>query len=113
MARYECSVCGHVYDEEKEGRAWDSLPESWTCPVCDSAKSYFAPKAEAGSEGSIDGTPELAPGEYLAEWKRPSDDLEIQAFARLTGNDDVHNLAITDLCTTNSEILQHSDIAHA
>ena len=38
---------------------------------------------------------------------------EIQAFARLTGNDDVHKLAITDLCTTNSEISQHSDIAHA
>ncbi|NQT18918.1 MAG: rubredoxin [Planctomycetes bacterium] len=39
MARYECSVYGHVYDEEKEGRAWDSLPVSWTCPVCDSAKA--------------------------------------------------------------------------
>jgi glutamate synthase domain-containing protein 2 len=38
---------------------------------------------------------------------------EIQSFARLTGNDDVHKLAVADLCTTNSEISQHSDIEHA
>ena len=36
---------------------------------------------------------------------------EIQTFARLTRNDDIHKLAIMDLCTTNSEILRHSDIA--
>jgi len=27
---------------------------------------------------------------------------ELKDFARLTGNDDVHELAITDLCTTNA-----------
>ena len=37
---------------------------------------------------------------------------ELQTFARLTGNDDVHKLALTDLCTTNSEISMHSDIEH-
>ncbi len=37
---------------------------------------------------------------------------ELKDFARLTGNDDVHALAISDLCTTNSEISNHTDILH-
>ena len=37
---------------------------------------------------------------------------ELENFARLTGNDDVHGLSITDLCTTNSEISGHTDIEH-
>jgi glutamate synthase domain-containing protein 2 len=37
---------------------------------------------------------------------------EIEDFARLTGNDDIHNLSVDDLCTTNSEISNYSDIEH-
>lgn len=37
---------------------------------------------------------------------------ELQDFARLTGKDDVHQLALDDLCTTNSEISNHTAIAH-
>lgn len=37
---------------------------------------------------------------------------ELKDFARLTGNDDVHKLSITDLCTTNSEISNYTDIKH-
>jgi len=37
---------------------------------------------------------------------------ELKAFARLTGNDDIHKLAIGDICTTNSEISNHTDIEH-
>jgi len=38
---------------------------------------------------------------------------ELKSFARLTGNDDVHKLSIKDLCTTNSEISNHTAIQHA
>lgn len=31
MARYECSVCGYIFDEEKEGKAFSELER---CPVC-------------------------------------------------------------------------------
>ncbi len=41
MAKYECTVCGYIYDEAKEGKAWDELPDDWVCPLCGSAKSYF------------------------------------------------------------------------
>ncbi|NYT04872.1 MAG: glutamate synthase [Methanomicrobiales archaeon] len=37
---------------------------------------------------------------------------ELRDFARLTGNADVHGLAITDLCTTDSEISGHTAIEH-
>ena len=38
---------------------------------------------------------------------------ELTDFARLTGNQDVHALSVTDLCTTNSEISNHTAITHA
>lgn len=31
MAVYKCSVCGYVFEEEKEGKSFDTLTE---CPVC-------------------------------------------------------------------------------
>jgi glutamate synthase domain-containing protein 2/rubredoxin len=37
---------------------------------------------------------------------------EIEDFARLTGNDDIHKLSVSDLCTTNSEISNFTDIEH-
>ncbi len=41
MARYECSICGFIYDEEKEGKKWEELPDDWVCPVCGAGKSSF------------------------------------------------------------------------
>ncbi|MDD1706023.1 MAG: FMN-binding glutamate synthase family protein, partial [Methanoregulaceae archaeon] len=37
---------------------------------------------------------------------------ELKDFARLTGNTDVHHLDVFDLCTTNSEISNYTDIEH-
>ena len=56
MARYECSVCGYVYDESKESSSWGALPADWTCPVCGSDKSQFRSvdrgESETGKVGS-------------------------------------------------------------
>jgi glutamate synthase domain-containing protein 2/rubrerythrin len=41
MARYECSVCGYVYDEGQEGVPWDALPGDWACPGCGAGKDLF------------------------------------------------------------------------
>ncbi|MGI6069408.1 MAG: glutamate synthase-related protein [Blautia sp.] len=38
MAKYKCSVCGYVFDEEKEGKKLEDLKE---CPVCHQAKKVF------------------------------------------------------------------------
>jgi glutamate synthase domain-containing protein 2 len=37
---------------------------------------------------------------------------ELRDFARLTGNNDVHALSIRNICTTNSEISDHTEIPH-
>ena len=36
--RYKCSVCGYIYDEEKEGKPFSELTE---CPVCKQPVSEF------------------------------------------------------------------------
>ena len=50
MTKYECSVCGYVYDPAKGdpehaialGTAFEGLPDDWVCPVCGSSKSEFS-----------------------------------------------------------------------
>lgn len=44
--KYRCTVCGHVYDEEKEGVKFADLPETWVCPICKQPKSKFEPVEE-------------------------------------------------------------------
>jgi len=41
MARFRCSVCGYVFDEEREGKKFSELPDDWVCPVCGAPKSAF------------------------------------------------------------------------
>jgi len=33
--KYECSLCGYVYDPEIEGVPFEDLPDEWTCPGTD------------------------------------------------------------------------------
>jgi glutamate synthase domain-containing protein 2 len=47
----------------------------------------------------------------LENFLRVSTD-ELKNFARMTGNDDIHGLSVSDVCTTNSEISSHTDIEH-
>lgn len=49
MTRYECMICGYVYDPEKgdpdggikPGTPFEELPEDWVCPVCGAGKEQF------------------------------------------------------------------------
>jgi rubredoxin len=51
MKKFECSVCGYIYDPNngdptqgiKPGTTFEDLPEDWTCPVCGSSKDKFKP----------------------------------------------------------------------
>ncbi|MDF1614253.1 rubredoxin [Desulfurivibrio dismutans] len=51
MQKYECNVCGYIYDPEvgdrengiEPGTAFADLPESWSCPICGADKSQFSP----------------------------------------------------------------------
>ncbi|MBW2250615.1 MAG: rubredoxin [Deltaproteobacteria bacterium] len=49
MEKYECIVCGYVYDPETgdsdngidPGTPFDDFPDDWTCPVCEVSKEEF------------------------------------------------------------------------
>jgi rubredoxin len=51
MAKFECTVCGFVYDEDKgdpesgipPGTKFADLPADWVCPICGAEKSMFRP----------------------------------------------------------------------
>lgn len=38
---------------------------------------------------------------------------ELKTFARITGNADIHDLSVDDLCTINREISEYTNIAHS
>jgi rubredoxin len=47
--KYECVICGYIYDEAKgipedgipPGTLWKDIPEDWECPDCGISKSEF------------------------------------------------------------------------
>ena len=47
--KFRCTVCGFVYDEEKENKAWENLPEGWTCPICGVGKELFEAETPRGN----------------------------------------------------------------
>ncbi len=69
MAKYRCSVCGFVFDEEKEGRSFQELKE---CPVCRQPAERFVlmEEEEAKAEAAVpegDGEQDLS---YPAQFAR-------------------------------------------
>lgn len=51
MKKYECSVCGYVYDPAvgdpdsgiAPGTAFEDIPDDWVCPTCGVSKDQFEP----------------------------------------------------------------------
>lgn len=49
MKKWQCVVCGFIYDEEEgwpeenilPGTAWEDVPDDWACPDCGVSKSSF------------------------------------------------------------------------
>ena len=61
MSRWECIVCGLIYDEKEgwpddgiaAGTRWEDVPEDWLCPDCGVGKEDF----ELLEESPVDDTP--------------------------------------------------------
>ncbi len=53
MKRYECTICGYVYDPTAgdpdngvaPGTAFEDVPDDWVCPVCGAPKDKFEEEA--------------------------------------------------------------------
>ena len=47
--KYECIVCGYIYDEAEgvpdegipPGTRWEDIPDDWLCPDCGVGKEDF------------------------------------------------------------------------
>lgn len=39
--KYQCQMCGYIYDEEKEIAKFEDLPKDWVCPLCGVGKEMF------------------------------------------------------------------------
>ena len=50
MKKWQCGVCGFIYDEAQglaeagiaPGTRWADIPDTWVCPDCGAPKSDFA-----------------------------------------------------------------------
>lgn len=53
MEKYECAVCGFIFNPVlaersglPKGVRFEELPEQWFCPQCGTRKKYFVPKQQ-------------------------------------------------------------------
>lgn len=50
MSKWECEVCGYIYDPAEgdpdngvsPGTAFEDVPDDWVCPECGADKSMFS-----------------------------------------------------------------------
>ncbi|MFC1917257.1 rubredoxin [Chloroflexota bacterium] len=49
MEKYQCTICGYIYDPERgdpvggidPGTAFADIPDDWVCPICGASKDQF------------------------------------------------------------------------
>ncbi|MFC1726804.1 rubredoxin [candidate division KSB1 bacterium] len=49
MDKFECLVCGYIYDPDEgdpengiePGTSFEDIPEDWLCPLCGAGKEEF------------------------------------------------------------------------
>ena len=69
--RYRCTICGYIYDDDKEKVPFDQLPDTWKCPLCGARKADFVPvggekKKQVAIEEDLDDMEGLTVGQMSA-----------------------------------------------
>ena len=89
MAKYKCSVCGYIFDEEQEGRKFEELDK---CPVCKQpvekffeVEELFGPEDEEDLDTQIQKTDETANTGLLTV------EVEESEQPQVTNEDDVNS----------------------
>lgn len=104
MARWECLVCGLIYDEAKgwpedgiaAGTRWEDVPEDWLCPDCGVGKEDFErlPDEDGDADAATSAVPKQAPiiiiGTGLAAYNL------VREFRRLDGETPVTMITSDD-----------------
>lgn len=91
MARYQCGICGYIFDEETEGKLFSTLER---CPVCGRETENFRPAEENGAENENGAEPERVSQEervpdlsYPKEYRRQDGNVRYMA--------QIHEMAMT------------------
>ena len=50
MKKYQCNICGYIYDPEEgdidsgiaPGTSFEDIPDDWSCPLCGVTKEDFS-----------------------------------------------------------------------
>ncbi|MCW4009687.1 MAG: thiamine pyrophosphate-binding protein [Candidatus Bathyarchaeota archaeon] len=106
MAKYRCTVCNYVFDEEKEGKKFADLPKEWVCPVCGVPTSSFVLLAEKPVEAKKQGrTVSEVLVDQIAEW----------GVTYVFGVPGTSTLGVLDAIRKNSKIkyiqVRHEEVA--
>lgn len=80
--KYVCTICGYIYDDEKENVKFEDLPDTWKCPMCGAAKSDFK-KLE---DEPINNEPEKKQNIVVHEENEDMEKLSIGQLAALCSN---------------------------
>ncbi|WP_066454081.1 glutamate synthase-related protein [Anaerotruncus rubiinfantis] len=95
MAKYQCEICGFIYDEDEQGVKFDNLPEDWSCPACGVPKRMYKkipeePVAAAPAEPARQDNPLAYPKE----------------FARLSDEHEPHMATIHTMAQTGQSVIE-------
>ena len=82
MARYQCSVCGYIFDEEKEGKSFSELTE---CPVCKQPVSKFV---------KLEDEPASVHSENVPAGELSYDEDTIRSDKNIRYMEEIHDMAV-------------------
>ncbi len=89
MAKYECKICGYVFDEQQAGESFDNL---YSCPICDADKSSFV-QTEADEETTeAEGADTGEEDKFVFEENEGSDTADNQETAEEKTNPEYESL---------------------
>ena len=101
-ANYKCTVCANAYNSRRAGGglAFEDLPESWKCPVCDQPKActkYEDPSEVGGLDESIGRDDDIEKEDSWAECQEQDADdwqeMPDEKFAPRSGGDEERRMA--------------------
>lgn len=115
MSRYECAICGYVYDEAAgipeagiaPGTLWEDLPDDWECPLCGAAKSDFEliEESPVGGAGSAEGAePVTSAASTKAETATQAVLVADAAASMEAAHDDLRQMSWGELAATFSNL---------
>ena len=87
MAVYKCTVCGYIYDEEKEGKPFSELEK---CPVCGAGPEKFVLIEQTITENSV---AERVKAESTSDLAYPSDYARVDLSCRYMK--EIHEMAVS------------------